>query len=133
MRQAIKAVFICVAIAACAAAFAGDVAIRVFVDDRKIELDPPAIVRDGTAYVGLRGVADALGATTKWDDETKTAMITLNNKRTRVAQSDGIMVDGHLLLPLRAISEAVDCTVEWDSDEKAVKITTEVPCSTGGG
>ena len=132
MRK-LTAVFICAAVMVCAGVFAKDVAVRVFVDGRETKLDPPAMIKDGKAYVGIRGIADALGASTKWDNESKTATITVGNKRTRVKQSEGITVNGSLFLPLRVTSEAVGCTVEWDGAAKAIRIAKEAPAKAGGG
>ncbi len=132
-KRIVTAIFVCAIIVAGAGAFAGDAAVRVFVDRRETKLDPPAKMRDGTAYVALRGVAKALGASTKWDADAKTATVTVGNKRTRVAASDGITVKGVLFLPLRATGEALGCTVEWDSAQRAIEITTDKPNPTGGG
>lgn len=110
-----------------------DKTVRVFVDDCETTLKPPAISRNGRTYIGLRAIADALGATVKWNTRTKIAIVTVGNKRTRVSQSKGIMVNGALYLPLRTTGEALGCGVAWDTDEKAVKITTEAPAPRGGG
>lgn len=107
--------------------------IRVFVDSQRSKLDPPPMMKDGRIYLGLRGVATALGACAKWDEKTKTAMVTLGNKRVRIEQSQGVTVNGVLYLPLRKMGEAVGCTVHWDPDAHAVRITKEGPCPVGGG
>ena len=121
------------AVTASSGVAARDATVRVIVNDRVTRLDPPAVIRDGKAYVGLRCVATVLGACTSWDSRSKTVVVTAGNKRARVRQSQGIMVDGTLFLPLRATGEAVGCTVEWDSGERAVRITAEAPAPTGGG
>jgi len=126
---------LCVAaLLACAApVLGGDAGVRVFVNNREHKLNPPAIARDGKTYVGLRSIANTLNACVKWDAKTRTAMVTVGNKRSRIAQSDGIMVKGALFLPLRAVGEAVGCTVEWDDARGVVRVTSEAPCPTGGG
>lgn len=133
MKKLIAAVFVCAVAMACTGVFAKDSAVRVFVDGREKKLDPPAMIRDGKAYVGIRGIADALGGSAKWDNETKTATITVGNKRTRVKQSEGITIDGSLFLPLRLTSEALDATVRWDGADRVVRITRETPAPIGGG
>jgi len=134
MRRLITtALLICATIAACAGAFAGDATVRVFINGRLAKLDPSAIMRDGKAYVGLRGVAKALHASARWNEKSRTAIVTVGNKRIRVAQGKGITLNGVLFLPLRATGEAVGCTVEWDRAQRAIKITTEAPCPIGGG
>ena len=125
----LTAILIC-AVVICAGVFAKDAAVRVFVDGKEAKLNPPAMMKDGKVYVGIRGIADALGATTKWDDKTKTAIITVGNKRTKISQSEGITVNGSLFLPLRATGEAVGATVKWDG---TVQITKEAPAPSGGG
>ncbi len=132
-RLIAAAVFFCAAIAACAGPSVKDAAIPVFLDGRRVRLDPPAIVRDGRAYVGLRGVASALGASVKWDEKTRTAVITSGKKRTKVPQSRGITIDDVFYLPLRTTAEAIGCTVEWDSVHRAVRITREERALWGGG
>lgn len=126
-------ILVCVIVAACTMAFAGDVNVRLLVDNREKKLDPPAVIKDGKAYVGLRGIAKVLGGSTKWDEESKTATVTVGNKRTRVALSDGVTIKGALFLPLRKTGEAVGSTIEWDRTQRAIKITTETPCAIGGG
>lgn len=130
-RLTIAVLLVCASF--CGAALAKDQPVRVFVNDRAMKLKPSALMRDGKAYVGLRGVAKALGARARWDEKSKTAVITLGNKRTRVEQSKGITIAGQLFLPLRVVGEAVGCTVHWDRSVRAVRITTEGPCPIGGG
>lgn len=107
------------------AAAAKDIPVRVFVDGKERRLNPPAITRDGTTYVPLRAGAEALGATVKWDARTSTATVTLNSKRARIRQGQGIMVNGSLFLPLRLMGESLDCEVKWDAKAKAVRITSK--------
>lgn len=134
MRKQIAAALLTLAFLwACAGASAKDTAVKVYVDGLSVRLNPAPIMRDGKTYVSLRAVANALEATTKWNAETRTATITIGNKRARVKQSAGITVNGTLFLPLRATGEALGCTVEWDRSERAIRIDKEAPCPTGGG
>lgn len=123
----------CAVMTACAGATAKDVAVPVLVDGWPVKLSPSAITRNGKAYVSLRALATALGACTRWDAKSRTAVVTVGNKRTRIAQSKGITIKGALFLPLRATGEAVGCTVEWDSSQRAISITSEAPAPRGGG
>ncbi len=127
MRKPIAmALVICAGLAAFAQP-AKDAGVRVYVDGRAKKLDPPAMIRDGKTYLGLRGVATALGATTKWDNKSKVAIVTLGNKRAKIAQSEGIMVNSVLFLPLRTTGEALGCAVQWDGRARAVRISKEAP------
>lgn len=114
-----------IAALACTAASAGDTAVKVYVNSKLTKLNPPAIIREGTTYVSLRACASSLGGTTRWIDKTKTAIVTVGNKRTKVPQSRGITINGVLYLPLRSTGQAVGCAVEWDRSRRAVKITSE--------
>lgn len=100
-----------------------DQPVRVFVNGVERKCNPPAIMRDGQAYIPLRGAGEALGAKVKWDEKTSTATITLRNKRVRISQDQGIMVEGSLLLPLRTMGEALNCTVKWDGKKRAVHLS----------
>jgi hypothetical protein len=134
MRRLIaSAILICAVVLGCAPTLVGDVSVRVYVNGGLAKLDPPAMMRGGKTYVGLRGVAKALMGSTKWIERSKTAMVTVGHKRTNVPQSRGITVNGVLFLPLRAIGEAVGCTVEWDCGRRAISITSEPSCPIGGG
>lgn len=124
---------LCITTILCVAALAVDDPVRVFIDGKEAKLNPSAMVRNGKTYVPLRGGAEALGAVVKWDDQPRTATITLGNKRTRIPESKGINVDGRLFLHLRDMGEALNCTVKWDPDARAVRITKEAPSPTGGG
>ncbi len=132
-RSIMTAILFFAALASCRGALSGDVSVRLLVNNREKKLVPPAVIRNGKAYVGLRGITKVLGGCTKWDEKSKTAVITVGNKRARVAFSDGVSIDGLLFLPLRKTGEAVGSTVEWDSSQRAIKITSEVPCAIGGG
>jgi hypothetical protein len=133
MKTFIKATLFCAVIAACAGARAGDATVPVHLNGRRIKLDPAPIIRDGRTYVGLRGVAMALGGRAKWDNKSRTAIVTVGNKRTRVKQSQGITINDVLFLPLRTTGEAVGCIVKWDRANKSIRITSEAPCPKGGG
>jgi len=48
----------------------------VTVDGVEVEIDAPAALANGSAFVPLRFVSETLGATVEWDDVAKTATIT---------------------------------------------------------
>ena len=122
-----------IGIIACGGSFAADVGTRVFVDGQVKQLNPPPIIRNGTTYIALRSVMAALGGCAKWNDKTKTAIVTVGNKRAKIAQSDAMTVNGAMYLPLRKMGDVLGCTTHWDPHLRAVRITTEGPCPVGGG
>ena len=52
------------ALASCRGALSGDVSVRLLVNNREKKLVPPAVIRNGKAYVGLRGITKVLGGCT---------------------------------------------------------------------
>jgi len=132
-RVILTTILICIALSVCMEAFAKNAAIRVYVNDRKTKLNSPVVMRNGKVYIGLRDAAKALKADTRWNAKTKTAIVTSGNKRTKIPQSDGVMINNILYLPLRLTGEALGCTIEWVGEDRAVKIFTEAPCPIGGG
>lgn len=105
-----------------ATAMAADVPVKVYIDGRVQQYDPPALVRDGKTYVPLRAGAESLGCSVKWIPEQSVAQVCTENACILIPKDKGIIVQGRLLLPLRLMGEATGATVQWDGDAKAVRI-----------
>lgn len=93
---------------------------------------------DGSTYVPLRFLGDALGADIQWDNDTQTATFTLGDRTVRVtidstAASVGgenrtlavppRLVEGRTLVPLRFISESLGAKVEWEEATEGITIS----------
>lgn len=100
----------------------------------------PRIINDRT-MVPLRSIFEALGATVKWDNSTKTVTsvrgdITVKltigdhemkkNDTAIALDSPAVIVDSRTLVPVRAVSEAFGCKVLWNDETKTVSIITEL-------
>ncbi|MBQ8002325.1 MAG: RICIN domain-containing protein [Clostridia bacterium] len=105
---------------------------------------PPLLI-DGTTYLPVRAIANALNLDVQWDDETKSVFIngvSVLAKKTDVINifigggrfiakdANGnvvnpILKDGTTYLPVRAIGEAFDKEVTWDGETKTVTLTTK--------
>ena len=109
---------------ACAATYAEDMLVPVYVDGTLRKFKPRARVRDGTTYAPLRAAAEAVGAEVKWHAASQTAIVCLDTRCVPVRKDQGIMVEGRLLIPLRLMAAALACDVSWDAGAKAVRITT---------
>ncbi|HEY3365714.1 MAG TPA: stalk domain-containing protein [Symbiobacteriaceae bacterium] len=100
---------------------------RVGGEERQLPVAPQVI--DGTTYVPLRFIADALGVNQNYDPDT--AAMALSTDRHVViltvgaaeAMVDGTRiqlsaparnVDGRIMVPLRFIAESLGFTVHWD-------------------
>jgi len=113
---------ICLAFLIVTPAFAGDVPVKVYVDDELQSYDPSARLRDATVYVPLRQGAESLGAECKWQAQTNIAQICSDAGCTLIRKREGIVVGGRLFLPLRRMGEALGAKVSWDATKQAVFI-----------
>ncbi|MDO4563559.1 MAG: copper amine oxidase N-terminal domain-containing protein [Clostridia bacterium] len=105
----------------------------------------PKII-DGTTYLPVRAIAQALNKDVEWDQETTSVYIDGVNEEK--AQADGkikIFVSHELIdprdangnsvepfidngttyLPVRAVAEALEATVEWDNDTRTVIVLSK--------
>jgi hypothetical protein len=102
------------------------------------EPDVTAILRDDRTLVPIRAIAEELGCTVNWDNETRATiierdgtkiMLRINDNSVDVngkkIQSDVApqLIRGHTMIPLRIVAEALHCQVEWNKDSKTVIIT----------
>ena len=93
----IAALFMAVAIPAYAAMTGKDISVftgvRIFVDGRELQPidvkgnEVEAFIYEGTTYVPLRAVGEALGAEVSWDKESKT--VYLNTERPAMNRRTG--------------------------------------------
>lgn len=104
------------------AALAADVPVKVYVNGRQQNYNPPAILRGGSVYVPLRAGAQSLGLEVKWHADTQAAQICSDTTCVLIPRKQGIIVNGSLLLPLRKMGEATGAKVTWDAAAKAVRI-----------
>lgn len=125
MRYALAATL---AVALCAVLLvspthAADQTISVYVDGKLQSFDPPAIVRDGKAYVPLRQVGAALGASVSYNAQTRIITMVYCGKVIRLNQSEGLTINGATFVPLRKVSEAFGCQVAYEGANALVRIT----------
>ncbi len=112
--------------------------VNLVIDGIVQKFDPPPIIIDGTSYVPVRPVSEALGASVWWNSESKT--VGINKEDTKIAfiiGADTARVNGEEVptpksriinnttyVPIRFISEVLQYQVDWDSSTKTVSITT---------
>jgi hypothetical protein len=97
----------------------------------------PFVDAAGRTQLPLRAVAESLGATVGWDQDTQTASILLNGKAVSVAVGSnklnvaGVNVimdtvavnkDSRVFVPFRAIAEALGAKVAWDETTQTVTL-----------
>lgn len=104
---------------------------------------PPLLI-DGTTYLPVRAVSNALKLSVDWDDATRSVLINGSAENAvlgdevniyisgvkftpRNAGGDVVaplIIDGTTYLPIRAIGEAFDKNVFWDRETLTVHLTT---------
>jgi len=107
-------------------------------------LDVAPFVENGRTMIALRPIADTIGATTTWDDRTKTATIKLKNKELIITVGSSTMIkqeynnkeiinldvpafikNGRTVFPLRSVAEAFGMTVNYEQADKSICISSE--------
>lgn len=119
--------------------------IKVSVNGEIINFDNPPVIKDERTLVPVRKIFEALDATVRWDDTTKTVfgyientMITLPlNSNTAKVRTDETsintinldvpaqIIQSRTYVPVRFIGEAAGADVKWDGETKTVVITKE--------
>ena len=114
--------------------------VKVFLDGEPLVFEvQPQIVND-RAFVPLRAIYEAMGASVQWDSVMNTAITlkdntvviltigdlnpTINGHIVNIDQP-GYIVDGRILAPLRFVAEAYGGTVRWDPVARTASIYSE--------
>lgn len=110
---------------------AQDQPVRVVINGNPQQFKPGAFTRAGKAYVPLRQVADAMGATVRFDPASGAIKLVYCGKVTWLHKSHGPTINGTLFMPLRPVAEAFNCDVAYQARTRTVVLSDRVP--TGGG
>lgn len=112
--------------------------VKVSINGELLVFDVLPLSADGTVFVPMRKIFEALGATVKWDNNSKTVTGIKGNTTinltigSSVAMIDGkkqqleapaFSCEGNMMVPARFISESLGAKVEWDKYTKTVVIT----------
>ncbi|HEY3314024.1 MAG TPA: copper amine oxidase N-terminal domain-containing protein [Bacillota bacterium] len=126
-------------IAALPAQAAASSGIRVLCDGVAVSFDTPPQVIAGRTMIPVRKVSEALGATVGWDDQTKSAIITLDNRVVKVTLNSTTayvngesatldvppqVVGGRTMVPLRFIGEALLAKIGWHGPSQTVSVSS---------
>lgn len=114
--------------------------ISVYLNNVPIVFDTEPVINDGTTYVPMRGIFEALGADVKWNDSEKSITVVNNSDTIKlyVGKNDivingkksakspyPVISDGRTLVPLRSISELLGADVNWNSTTRRIDISTD--------
>jgi len=112
--------------------------ISVFINDNVVIFEEVApIIKNKTALVPLRKLAESLDVEIGWDQSTKTItgkgdnktftltvgskLATLNGEHVELDETP-IIVQGSAMAPARFIAESLEMEIQWDNDTRSVKL-----------
>ncbi|MCD8180081.1 MAG: GDSL-type esterase/lipase family protein [Firmicutes bacterium] len=117
------------------AASADSVTVLLYGEALECSVEP--FITEGTTFVPMRSIFEALGAEIEWDEETRTVTsqkdgveisITIGseqaykNGEAYTLTAAPMITDGYTMVPLRFVSESFGCVVSWDGDTQTVTI-----------
>lgn len=136
-------------------AFANEGDISILVNNQPVESETKPVIIDGTTFVPLRPVAEAMDCEVFWIGSSQS--INIRNKTTIVAMQVGNdkisrqkrtsegsttvlncddpprIIDGTAYIPLRIMAEAFGATVAWDANTRTVIIVYDTTIKYAGG
>ena len=114
--------------------------ISIYVNEKEICTDVDAYIDNGTTYVPIRAICNAMGVTDiEWDGFQKKATVkgygkfefyigknyAYVNGVKKTMPGKTILKNGRTMIPLRFFAENSEANVEWDNTLHAVKITKD--------
>lgn len=129
----------------CSASFAQP-NLSIKVNNKYVSCDVEPFIKNGTTYVPIRFIADALNVeSVSWDKDSKSVTI-INSGSTivlfanqnyvyvnniyRSLANNALLVDGRTFVPIRFVSEILGANVNWDDENYTVSISTSSSDST---
>lgn len=133
--------------AAAASQAQGEERVHLMIDGQSISAEVPPLIKNGRTLVPVRVIAEGLGATVGWNQDTRTATITqegsklvlqvdnpnatLNGKQVKL-DAPPLMYHQRMLLPLRFVGEAFGTSIGWDSQSRTVLVNKSVSLQVNG-
>ncbi len=101
-----------------------DIPIEILINGSMIKTPVPAFLDGGTTYAPVRAISEAFGSQVEWNDETKTASVTLADRSFDfVTGEDALIYRDTLFVPVRKLSESLGFSVFFDDYYCQVNIT----------
>lgn len=135
MKKAVTLLLAAIMIFAATAAMAAD--ITVLVNGEKVEFDRQPELQNGKVMIPFRFVAEKLGATVAWEEETQTIFTSLNGSfatmqignqsifvdgKTYVSEKAPFLVVDRTLVSEEALEQSLGADVTWDEAAQTVTI-----------
>ncbi len=115
--------------------------ITIKVNNKNISSDVAPFIKNGSTYVPIRFVADALGVDSiTWDNSSKSASIKDSNSTIllfvnknyayvnneyKSLTNNALLVNNRAFVPIRFVSEILGANVEWDESTSTILISTK--------
>ncbi|WP_051541117.1 LysM peptidoglycan-binding domain-containing protein [Caldalkalibacillus mannanilyticus] len=116
-------------------------AITITIDGITQTFHPQPIIINGSTFIPIRGVSEALGASVAWNGRERSVEIVkddvrivftigatialVNGKQVAIPASQ--IIQGSTYVPIRFLSETMGLEVHWDASSRTVQITTPQP------
>lgn len=111
-------------------------ALKVILDGKVIDFDVLPFIEQGRTMVPLRAIFEGLGASVRWDSESRTITAVRGGLEIKLVIEGAAYINGQMapldvpakivenrtMVPLRFVSEALGCSVTWDENNKVVTI-----------
>jgi lysophospholipase L1-like esterase len=117
-------------------------AATIILDGENLDFPIEPFITEGTTFVPMRSIFEALGASVEWNGDTSTVTSRKNdtevnitigstsvykNGEEEILKAAPMIIEDHTMVPLRFISESFGCTVDWDGDTQTITIVSENP------
>ncbi len=102
--------------------------IDIEVNGTKIYTDSAPFIKNGTVYIPIRAISEALGLSCSWNESSRFALIEGGIKTLRFVPDSSLcyingkkevvkshIKDGRIMVPVRFVSENYNSDVTWDS------------------
>ncbi len=110
--------------------------VNIVINDKYINISPDPYIINGTTYVPVRAISEALGASVWWNSESNTVGINKDDNNiafiagSSVARVNGVqttiqptkLINNTTYVPVRFIPEALGLYVNWDEKTNTVSI-----------
>lgn len=116
--------------------------ITVLLDGNPLAFETEPFISEGTTFVPMRAIFEALGAEVQWNGEERS--VTSQKDSTEIKITIGstavykngeeetllaapVIVNDFTMVPLRFVSESFGCDVGWNAQKRTVVISTKNP------
>lgn len=116
--------------------------VNIILDGKTLDFPVEPFISEGTTFVPMRVIFEALGAKIDWNGTTKTVTSVKNGTEINISigsrdvYKNGIkktllaapvIIDDYTMVPLRFVSESFGCEVDWNGNTQTVTINSENP------